>query len=85
MEYIHEKSVAEAPLGRALFLIWGSYEVREDHLTHLKLVQKEFPEPAEYLCFSQVERALKLGDIMVYPWQEGIKKFFQPDNDLILI
>jgi predicted AAA+ superfamily ATPase len=65
-------------LGKPLLCIEikSSTDVRKDHLKHLINIEKEFDKKAEYICLSQVKRAMKFGDITVYPWQEGLEKIY---------
>ncbi len=71
--------VVERP-GKPLLMIEikSSEEVRSEQLKHLAVAEKEFGPKAEYVCFAQVPRALKLGQVYVYPWAEGIQKYFLP-------
>jgi len=56
--------------------IKSSTEVREDQLKHLASIEKEWGKKAEYICLSQVKRAMKFGELTVYPWQEGLRKIY---------
>ena len=68
--------VVERPGQQILFIeIKSSSMVAEDNLTALERLAHDFGE-CEAVCFSQDEQRKKLGNITVYPWREGIRKFF---------
>jgi len=68
--------IVERP-GRPLLLIEikSSFGVNADQLTRFSKISKEFKN-AEVVCFSQDTLTKKIGHIKVYPWREGIKKYF---------
>lgn len=55
--------------------IKSSREVTSQSLKSLEQLAKDF-QHCEAICFSQDSYIKKYGNITVYPWQEGIKKFF---------
>ncbi len=57
--------------------IKSSREVSPQSLKTLGQLSKDFKQ-CEAVCFSQDKYVKKYGDITVYPWQEGIKRFFLP-------
>ena len=74
--------VIERP-GQPLLLveIKSSEQVSGEHLKHLNSIKTEFGQEAEYVCFSQEKIARKQGEIMIYPWQEGIKQYLGKKDD----
>ncbi|PHQ79709.1 MAG: ATPase [Coxiella sp. (in: Bacteria)] len=68
--------VIERP-GQPLLLIEikSNDNVREADLKNIQSIATEL-EGCEAVCFSQDPRAKKLGNVMVYPWQEGIEAYF---------
>lgn len=68
--------VIERPGAALLFIeIKSTDKIRPDHLRPLQMVAKDFGDKAEYVCFACVDKALKFDQVMVYPWQDGIKKY----------
>lgn len=68
--------VVERPGEKILFIeIKSSSNVVNSDLSTLAILAKDFGD-CEAICFSQDERAKRYGDITVYPWQIGIKKYF---------
>ena len=69
--------VVERPgLPLLMIEIKSAQELRAEHLKSLNEIEKEFGNKAEYVCLAQVNNAMKLGNVFVYPWQEGIRKYF---------
>lgn len=68
--------VVERP-GQPLLLIEikSSQEVARESLTSLQNISQDL-QPCEVVCFSREKRQRKIEDMIVYPWQEGIKKYF---------
>ncbi len=68
--------VVERP-GQPLLLIEikSSQEVQRESLTTLQNLSQDL-QPCEAVCFSREKRKRKIGDITVYPWREGIEKYF---------
>lgn len=60
---------------RLLIEINSSREVNEKNLTSLSKIAEEMGG-CEAVCFSNESRQRKVGDIMVYPWAEGIQHYF---------
>jgi predicted AAA+ superfamily ATPase len=48
----------------------------EDLSAFIKIVSDFKPEPCEAICFSNDPHAKQYGQVSVFPWQEGIKKYF---------
>jgi predicted AAA+ superfamily ATPase len=72
--------VVERPQEKKLFIeIKSTVDVREDHLRNLKQLAKD--HDAEAVCFSRDKRAWKSDNATVYPWAEGMKKFFRKAED----
>jgi predicted AAA+ superfamily ATPase len=68
--------VVERPGRPLLFVeIKSTDSVAENQLSSFAQLVKDFKE-CEAVCFSCDKRKKKMGDIVVYPWGEGIKKFF---------
>jgi len=68
--------VVERPGQIPLFIeIKSKNNVHSTDLETLAKLSHDFGA-CEAVCFSQDPRAKKIGDITVYPWQEGIRKFF---------
>lgn len=55
--------------------IKSSRIVNEAHLTNLKVLSQDFGE-CETVCFSQDPYVRKLSDITIYPWMDGVIKYF---------
>ncbi len=69
--------VVERPGQPLLFVeIKSATQVTADMLTHLQKIPTAMHEAAECVCFANVERPLKIDDIMVYPWRQGILHYF---------
>lgn len=80
--YLKTKDDAEIDLvierpGKQLLLIEikSSSDVEDRHLRTLKVMSKDLGE-CEAVCFSRDQHAKKIHGIMIYPWAEGIKKYF---------
>lgn len=62
--------------------IKSSQNVGEEDLESFMQLVKDFkvadPQGCEAVCFSQDIRRKKIGEVMVYPWQEGLKYCFMP-------
>ncbi|OGT48786.1 MAG: hypothetical protein A3E82_08220 [Gammaproteobacteria bacterium RIFCSPHIGHO2_12_FULL_38_11] len=71
--------IVERP-GKQLLLIEVKSKVcvEKSDLKSLINIASDFPE-CEAVCFSCDPYIKKIDDVMVYPWQEGIKKFFDDD------
>ena len=69
--------VVERP-GKPLLMIEikSANEIHEQQLKHLHLVEKDLRTKTECVCFSNVPHTLKFKHITVYPWKEGIRKYF---------
>ncbi len=69
--------VVERPgLPLLLIEIKSGEEYNSTQLSHLRKLANSLGNQAEYACFSQVKQALKFDEIIVYPWMEGIQKYF---------
>lgn len=55
--------------------IKSSENIREDKLSSFTRIVKDI-ENCEAICISQEKRAKKIGEIMVYPWQTALRKYF---------
>lgn len=72
--------VVERPAKPLLLIeIKSSKQVKEVDLKNLRDIAAEL-EDCEAVCFSNDPLPRKLGNIMIYPWQEGVKKFFSLDD-----
>lgn len=68
--------IVERPGEKLLCIeIKSSNAVTKQDLTSLKRISNDL-ENCEAVCFSQDPRPKKIENMMVYPWMEGIKKFF---------
>ncbi len=68
--------VVDRPGKPHLFIeIKSGKDVQPESLRALKLAARDF-QHCEAVCFSRDPYTKKYDDIYVYPWQEGIKKFF---------
>lgn len=68
--------VIERPGQTILFIeIKSSKHVPDVQLNTLKKLAEDFKN-CEAICFSNEKFARKIDDIIIYPWQEGIKKYF---------
>lgn len=70
--------VVDRPGQSYLFIeIKSTNQVMEESLRTLSNLSKDFGH-CEAVCFSQDSFQKRYEHIIVYPWQEGIKKFFTP-------
>lgn len=68
--------IVERPGKKLLCIeIKSTDNVREDKLLSFFNLTKDI-ENSEAICISQENRAKKIGDIMVLPWREGLRKYF---------
>lgn len=68
--------VVERPGKKILLIeIKSSDNVREDHLKTFSNIIKDI-ENSESICISQDSRAKKIGDIMVLPWMDALRRYF---------
>jgi uncharacterized protein len=68
--------VVERPGQKILFIeIKSSTEVESRHLSTLKTLAQDFGE-CEAICFSRDRYVKKIDNILVYPWEVGVKKYF---------
>lgn len=68
--------VVERPGQPILFIeIKSSTLVHAEQLQSMQSIISDFGE-CEAVCLSQEPQRKKIGNIMVYPWQEGVKQFF---------
>ena len=68
--------VVERPAKPLLLIeIKSSKQVRAEDLTSFIEITKEFTD-AEAVCFSRDSYKKKIENVTVYPWAEGIRKFF---------
>ena len=68
--------VVERPGEKVLFIeIKSNESVRKDDLTTIQKLAHSFGN-CEAICLSCDPRKKRIGNITVYPWQSGIKKFF---------
>jgi uncharacterized protein len=69
--------VVERPGLKTLFIeIKSGSEIKDQSLKHLITLEKNDAANSEYICLSQIKIAEKRGNILLLPWQEGIKKYF---------
>lgn len=74
--------VVERPGKKVLFIeIKSTTNVQEQHIRTLQLLASDFPS-CEALCFSRDPYRKKLGDVLVLPWQEGIKSYFCTETSI---
>lgn len=72
--------VVERPGEKTLFIeIKSSDNVTVEKLTVFSRLVKDFGE-CEAICLSRDIRAKKIENIMVLPWQDGLKKFFTKEK-----
>jgi uncharacterized protein len=70
--------VVERPgLPLLLIEIKSTSQVQEQQLRSLKTMETDLPD-AETICLSQDVFAKSYGKVTVYPWLEGLKKYFKP-------
>ncbi len=68
--------VIERPGQKTLFIeIKSKHNVTEYDLKELRLLKADFPD-GEFVCFSNDSYKKNINEIMVFPWMEGIKYFF---------
>ncbi len=68
--------IVERPGEKLLCIkIKSSENVREDKLLSFANLVKDI-ENSEAVCISQEPRAKKIGEVMVMPWQEALRKYF---------
>lgn len=68
--------VVERPGQKILFVeIKSSTNVQEHDLRSMRQIALDF-EDGEAVCFSLDTRKKKIGDIMVFPWNEGVHHYF---------
>lgn len=58
-----------------LIEIKSSSEVHADDLRNLRQISTELGQ-CEAICFSNEARKKKMGDIIIYPWQQGVAHYF---------
>ncbi|MFO1257760.1 MAG: ATP-binding protein [Gammaproteobacteria bacterium] len=69
--------VVERPGKAILFIeVKSSNDVKSQHLTTLKQLAKDFGD-CEAVCFSRDNFAKRLDGVTIFPWQEGIKRYFE--------
>ena len=62
--------------GNALFIeIKSKAETRERDIKELRLIKNDFVN-GEFVCFCNSSYKKVIDGIMIYPWHEGIKKYF---------
>lgn len=67
--------VVERPNDKILFVeIKSSEEVNSEKLNNLRQLTKD--HKAEGVCFSRDKHARKSDNIVIYPWKDGLKKYF---------
>jgi predicted AAA+ superfamily ATPase len=74
--------VIERPGQPLLFIeIKSASYVNAEDLRSLIRVKKDFPT-SEFVCFANISRAqfLQQQQIMLYPWKEGIRKYFMDNS-----
>ena len=72
--------VVERPGKKILFIeIKSSNNIHKEQLTTFSKLAKDFQD-CEAICLSKDFRSKQLDNITIYPWQEGINKFFVPSN-----
>ena len=68
--------IVERPGQKILFIeIKSNHNVQEEDLRSLRKITLDFTD-VEAVCFSQDDRRKKIGEIIVFPWQEGIVNYF---------
>ena len=68
--------VVERPNKPILFIeIKSSKQVKKEDLSGFSRLVNDFGK-CEAVCFSQDEYTKNFGKVKIYPWQEGLKKFF---------
>lgn len=72
--------VVERPGQPLLFIeIKSNESINEKDLSKFANLVKDFPD-CEAICFSNDKQAKKIGIVSIYPWREGIKKYFLPQT-----
>ena len=72
--------VVERPGEKILFIeIKSANNVEERHLTTLKTLANDFGD-CEAICLSRDPYPKQFGNITIYPWEMGIKKYFYEKN-----
>ena len=72
--------VVERPGKEILFIeIKSSTNVYKEQLTAFSKLAKDFIH-CEAVCFSRDIRSKQFDNITIYPWQDGINKFFIPES-----
>lgn len=74
--------VIERP-GQPLLLIEvkSTEKIRADHIKSLQKIAAAFESPVEAICLARVPQVLKLDDVTVYPWQQGIGQYLAPIDE----
>ena len=68
--------IVERPGKKILFIeIKSSENVEERHLSTLESLSRDFGD-CEAICFSRDPYPKKIGNVTVYPWEIGVKKYF---------
>lgn len=68
--------VVERPGQPVLFIeIKSTLEVEGRHLSTLKAITRDFGD-CEAVCFSRDQYVKRIDHMIIYPWQEGVKKYF---------
>lgn len=72
--------VVERPGQEILFIeIKSSTDVQEQQLSNVKQLARDFGQ-CEVVCFSRDTFAKKLDGVMVYPWADGIQRYFAKEE-----
>ena len=67
--------IVERPGKKLLFIeIKSSLSVKDEQLSNL--IKLSHDHNAESVCFSRDKIARKVGNTIIFPWEEGIKKYF---------
>lgn len=73
--------VVDRPGEKYLFIeIKSTDNVKKEQISGFQRLVKDFGE-CESVCLSRDPHAKMLDEILVLPWQEGVKKFFMPKSD----
>ena len=68
--------VVERPGQKILFIeIKSSHNVQDNHLFNLRLLANDFGE-CEAVCFSCDDYPKRLDGIAVFPWRQGVQRYF---------
>jgi predicted AAA+ superfamily ATPase len=75
-DHVEIDLIVERP-GKPLLLIEikSNHQVKIEDLRSLQTIATELGN-CEPLCFSNDPHPRRVGDVMIYPWREGVKKFF---------